>query len=413
MRRVEMSKDIPKEWEKGKLGDYAEVQNGYAFKSKNFGNIPGIPIVKIKNIAAGKLNLDTSDITYYNKPLDNLSKFIIKKRDILIAMTGSHVYQPSSMVGRVARYLLEEISLLNQRVGRIYSINRNILSEDFLFYFLKQEDITYKLATNAGGSANQANISPNMIKSLEILLPPLPEQKAIAAVLSSLDDKIELLHRENETLEQMAEALFRKWFIKDAKEDWEEVKLKELVNILPGFAFKSKDYVKYGQYRLITIKNVQNGYLDLSRVNYIEKLPKRMPNYCMLSEGDILLSLTGHVGRCCLVVGKNLLLNQRVAKLEPKNNRNWAFVYILFRLYEIKRLLEEIAKGTAQPNLSPIETANIAIKIPPNSTLLNFSIVATPLIKKVLANKQQIRTLENLRDTLLPKLMSGKVRVKF
>jgi len=119
------------------------------------------------------------------------------------------------------------------------------------------------------------------------------------------------------------------------------------------------------------------------------------------------------VGRCCLVDSDDLLLNQRVAKLKPKNNRDIAYTYVFFRMEKTKRLLEEMAKGTAQPNLSPVETAEMEILIPSPDKLERFANVANPLIYKLLNNQIQIRTLEKLRDTLLPKLMSGEVRVKY
>ncbi|GAH76662.1 unnamed protein product [marine sediment metagenome] len=109
-----------------------------------------------------------------------------------------------------------------------------------------------------------------------------------------------------------------------------------------------------------------------------------------------------------------LILNQRVAKLQARNTRDWAHTsYTLFRQQTMKRTPKDVAKGTVQANLSPIETANMEIQIPSNELLETFSKRATPLLEKVLKNKSKIRTLENLRDTLLPKLMSGTVRVRF
>ena len=243
--------------------------------------------------------------------------------------------------------------------------------------------------------------------------PLLPEQKAIAEVLSSLDDKIDLLQKQNQTLENIAQTLFRKYFIQNKKKDWEIGKVSQLVKILSGGAFKSSSFVENGKYRLITIKNVQDGYLDLANTDYLEKIPEKIPKYCLLSKGDMLLSLTGNVGRCCLVTTDDLLLNQRVAKLEAKEKRDWVFTYIFFRQPLIQKMLKDMSKGTAQANLSLIETADIKIQIPPEKLLKLFSEIATPFLKKVLKNKTQIQTLEKLRNSLLPKLISGKIRIKF
>jgi len=161
------------EWTESPIGNFIDVQNGYAFKSGDFKNRSGIPVIKIKNVASGKLDLTGAQ--YYDDSIEDKENYIIRKGDILIAMTGSHVHQPTSMVGRVVRYDIEQIALLNQRVGKIYSLDKNILDEDFIYQFYRQNEVTCKLALNAGGSANQANISPSLIKSLSLDIPIKPD----------------------------------------------------------------------------------------------------------------------------------------------------------------------------------------------------------------------------------------------
>lgn len=114
-----------------------------------------------------------------------------------------------------------------------------------------------------------------------------------------------------------------------------------------------------------------------------------------------------------MVDAERLLLNQRVAKLRAKNERDWAFVYVMFRQQSMRQVLEEMGKGTAQSNLSPVEMSNMAMQVPPSDLLEKFSIEITPVLKRVHTNKIQIKTLEKLRDTLLPKLMSGEVRLDY
>jgi type I restriction enzyme S subunit len=291
--------------------------------------------------------------------------------------------------------------------------DKSKLNPLFLYYNLIQEQTTEFLHSIAEASTSAyPSLKPSDIESLEILLPPLPEQRAIASILSSLDDKIDLLHLQNKTLEQLAETLFRQWFVEEAEESWEVGSINDLIEIQSGFAFKSADFKDDGYYRLVTIKNVQDGFLDTSRMDCLDDVPTRMPSHCSLEIGDILLSLTGNVGRCCLVDESGLLLNQRVAKLQPLKSSNWAFTYIFFRLENTRRLLEELSKGTAQANLSPIETGRMELQLPSLSVLSAFSETATPMVEKILKNKFQIRTLTQLRDTLLPKLVSGELRVQ-
>ena len=372
-----MTDEIPKGWRKCKLGDAIELLYGKGLKEsdRKQGDIP----VYGSNGIVG----------YHNDHL-------VKGPGIIIGRKGS--------VGEI-KYSKRDFFPIDTTY---YVVTKDGNDMKFLYYYL----LTLQLNTMNSHSA-VPGLNRDNVYSLDILLPPLPEQKAIASVLGSLDDKIDLLHKENQTLEQLAETLFHQWFIEEADDSWEESTIGDIIEILSGFPFKSDTFNESGKYNIITIKAVQDGYLELSNADKINIVPNNMPSYCYLEQGDILLSLTGNVGRCCFVdINNNLLLNQRVAKLKPKNNRDIAYTYIFFRMQNTKQLLEEMAKGTAQPNLSPIELLQMKILIPPTNKLETFAETSNPLIQKLLDNKIHIRTLENLRDTLLPKLMSGEVRLE-
>ena len=202
------------------LGDYAKVQGGYAYKSKDFSDT-GIPVLKIKNV--GKGNLIYSEVSYVNESfIDTTSSFVTKEGDVLISMTGSNINQPDSMVGRVARVSKDDpISLINQRVGRIIITDEEAVDLRFLYYILSQYEVQYYLVSNATGSANQVNINGKLIESIKVPDYNLNTQKKIAHILSTLDDKIELNRKMNQTLEEMAQALFKSWFV-----DFDPVHLK-------------------------------------------------------------------------------------------------------------------------------------------------------------------------------------------
>ena len=230
----------------------------------------------------------------------------------------------------------------------------------------------------------------------------------------------------NDNLEQQAQALFKSWFVdfepfKDGEFvnsefgmipiGWRTGVLSDIIEILSGFAFKSNTFEFEGKYKLVTIKAVQDGYLELNGADGINDVPVKVPRHCFLKKKDILLSLTGNVGRCCLVNSDNLLLNQRVAKIEPKKIADWAYTYILFRLSDTKTYLETISRGTAQANLSPIETANMPILIPTREVMDAFSVCATPLVNYSMVLTIEAEKLAQQRDTLLPKLMSGELKI--
>jgi len=320
-----------------------------------------------------------------------------------------------------------------------YIVIREIpgVSDKMFLYYLSVSPRFRELAIKSmTGTSGRQRVQTDQLVNKPLLLPPLPEQRAIAAVLSSFDDKIELLREQNKTLEATAQAIFREWFVNfnfpneqgkpykssggemvdselgEIPEGWRIGRIKDLVDILSGFAFSSSDFSQDGKYKLVTIKNVQDRYFDTETKDRLASFPVKMPDYCKLYTGDILLSLTGNVGRICLVNGDNFLLNQRVAKLKEKNPNDYSFTYLLFLQDSIFSLLQSTASGTAQQNLSPIQTKEIEIIIADRKILDQFGIVVNKLIQKINGNNSQIQTLSKLRDTLLPKLIKGEVRVK-
>ena len=297
----------------------------------------------------------------------------------------------------------------------------------YLYYLLSQQAFFDYVMSGAKG-CKMPRGDKKQIMQWPVNIPAIDVQKKVVAILSSLDNKIRLNRRINDNLEEQAKALFKSWFVDfepfkggkfvDSKlgpipEGWSIGKVNDVVQILSGFAFKSETFVQSGPYRLITIKGVQDGYLDISGASYISKVPLKMPAYCNLEIGDILLSLTGNVGRVCIVDRPNLLLNQRVAKLQPRRDKqDLLFVYILFRQDTFKNHLLQIARGTAQLNLSPVETREISIILPPANVLLEFSKIGQYLFDKIALSNQETLRLSALRDTLLPKFMSGELSVE-
>lgn len=296
----------------------------------------------------------------------------------------------------------------------------------YLYYLLSQQAFFDYVMSGVKG-CKMPRGDKKQIMQWPVNLPPLAEQKRIAAILGALDDKIELNRRINANLEEQAKALFKEWFVdfepfKDAgfvdselgpmPKGWSVGNVNDIVQILSGFAFKSETFAQIGSYQLITIKGVQDGYLDINGASYISKVPLKMPAYCNLGIGDILLSLTGNIGRVCIVDRPNLLLNQRVAKLKLQNgNQDSLFVYILFRQDAFKNHLLQIARGTAQLNLSPVEASKMKIILPPANILLKFSQIGQYLFDEIVHNHQETLHLSTLRDTLLPRLMTGEIPV--
>ena len=396
------------EWKTVKLGDVCDLIAGFAFKAGDFGDYPQ-KVVKIGDINPPHVtyaSMSGIDLSKYD--VKKLEKFKVQYGDYVLAMTGA-------TIGKVGKYIDSAFSYLNQRV--LMFKPKPEVDAQFVNYVVCSAYFRQYVMNHIDSESAQPNISATTIGKYEFLLPSLDEQHRIATILSSLDDKIENNNRINRNLEAQAQAHFKSWFVDfepwggTMPEDWREGVIADLVTLLNGFAFKSSDFVENGQYKLITIKGVQDGKMTIDGADCLDMLPNKMPQWCQLQKGDILLSLTGNVGRCCLVDMDNCLLNQRVAKLQPKAEYNRLFVYSLFRQESMKARMIGISRGTAQMNLSPVETGKLSIIIPSEEVLQKFGERYNSIIATLLNNIEESARLAALRDTLLPKLMKGEIAV--
>lgn len=177
--------------------------------------------------------------------------------------------------------------------------------------------------------------------------------------------------------------------------------LSKLMTFDNGYAFSSSDYLSQGKYKIITIGNVGDGFLDTSSVNYIDKVPDKVKDNCLLRLGDVVISLTGNVGRAALVKEENLLLNQRVARIVPTNRKGYLpFLYCLFRQEKTKNYLVGISKGTAQANLSPVDLLKTIVDYE-EASIIRFSKSTAAILEAIIDNAKEIAQLKALTDTYL------------
>ena len=248
-------------------------------------------------------------------------------------------------------------------------------------------------------------------------LPPLSLQRKVAEILSAYDELIENNTRRIKIVEEMARSLYRVRFVDTCQagtmpKNWRMKSINDFISIKSGFAFKSSTFTLDGFYGLVTIKNVHDGFFHENVQSRISNLPPNMPEFCHLRTGDILLSLTGNIGRTCLVQGQNYLLNQRVAKLVPLQSQDRAYTYLTFRQPEFQEKLKMISNGVAQQNLSPIETGRLEHALPGRGELDEFAELAEPFVKQILYLFLKNASLRRARDLLLPKLISGDVSLR-
>jgi type I restriction enzyme S subunit len=203
---------MAREWQRYKIGDLFDLVPGFAFRSDDFME-SGVPVIKIKNVKANAIVLN--DLSYVDSRfLERRKDNIIKLGDILITMSGNRFgSSKDTWVGKVAQFRNSGLFLLNQRVGILRPKRKVEVDRRCCAYFLGSDDYQNLFISIATSSGGQANLSPNQILGADILLPPIDEQRAIAHILGTLDDKIELNRRMNETLEAMARAIFKSWFV--------------------------------------------------------------------------------------------------------------------------------------------------------------------------------------------------------
>lgn len=331
-----------------------------------------------------------------------------------IPQTGDIILAREAPVGEVGWIHGKRRICLGQRTVLIKPTAEN-LDNKFLLYYLTNPLTKYELQVRSGGSV-VAHLNVKDIRNFKISLPKLAEQKTIASILSGLDDKIDLLQRQNQTLEAMAETLFRQRFIEEAQEDWERGTLGELTNIDTGFAFKSKYYQEVGELRVVRGKNVTIGNLRWGTdAKFWSESVENLEKY-YLQRWDIVIGMDGsRIGQNrALVLESDLpaILAQRVARVRAKRINQQPFVWRHIFSDNFQEYIKAIHTGTSIPHISQSQIAEYEILIPPKKIIEEYSIIVQSFWDKYEINAIEISTLKNLRDTLLPKLMNGEVRVQ-
>lgn len=303
----------------------------------------------------------------------------------------------------------------------------NKVNLKYLYYLLSTDDFfDYNVKGSKGTKMPRGD--KEHIMNYEFKLPSLKEQKRIADILTALDDKIELNNQMNQTLEEIASLLYKRWFVDFEFPDdkgnpykssggemvdselgmipkgWEVKELGEFITLINGYAFKSGSYSKDGNYKIITIKNVLDNKFITNSTNKILEIPDNVIENQKLKIGDVLISLTGNVGRVCVVTEGECLLNQRVAKIISKIEVNKYYWRTFFNTEEIKIKMINISKGTAQSNLSTIEIMKIKI-LNSKEVTYNFSEKIKAISKKKLQNEIMILNIEMIKQKLLEELV--------
>ena len=391
------------------LGDYIDILSGFAFKSKDFSE-NGIPVIKIKNIVPPYVTLE--DLSYVpNEIAKSNQKYLLTYNDVLIALTGSHINQMASVVGRIARVKYNIPSLLNQRVGKITVKNEGSCDINYVYYFLSQEQIKIALASKAGGAANQANISPSDIKKLIIPLPPIETQRRIADILSAYDDLIENNRKQIKLLEEAAQRLYKEWFVDLHFPGHEHTKIVD--GVPEGW--------RYGHITDIS-ECFDSKRKPLSSTER-DRQQKKFPYYGAASLMDYvedyifdgIYLLFGEDGTVITSEGTPVLqyvwgkfwVNNHAHIFQGIGQYSTEFLYMLCKYMNVN----DVVTGVAQPKISRGRLNEKNILIPAEKYIRKYSAIVEKWFYKLRGLKTENELLLEARDRLLPKLMSGEVEV--
>lgn len=418
------------------LGDLIVHKKGFAFKSSDY-QPNGTPVIRVTNFTSN--SIDPGDLKFVSSEIAKANSSVtLKENDIVVATVGSWPNNPSSVVGRtISVPSWANGALMNQNAVIIRANSSNPFDQSFIYYQMKSVAFSNHLISKAQGSANQASITLEAIFSYPIIWPESPGQrKKVAEILRSLDDRIILLRATNSTLEAIAQAIFKSWFIdfdpvranqsgikpdgvdeaiaELFPDDFEQSELGELPK---GWAFSS-----VGESFELTMGQSPPGdtYCEdqneipfyQGRTDFGFRFPtKRI--YCtsptrIAEIGDTIVSVRAPVGdvnmaieRCCIGRG--------VASVRhPNNYRSFTF-YAIAGLKKYFRNFD--SEGTVFGSINKNDFQALPIILPDMIVLAAYDEISRPIDSRIIENEHQIRVLSNLRDTLIPRLISGQLRL--
>lgn len=387
------------EWKEYKLGELGTVITGKTPSSRN-----------PEDWGEEMLFVTPSDYRNYRKyandserklstiGIERLKTKVLPPKSVLVTCIGSDM-------GKVV--MSDACCITNQQINAI--IPHTNIDNDFLYY--KIVSIYDTLRIYGGDGTAVPIVNKNDFENIKVELPTnIDEQKRIASILSSLDDKIDLLNRENSTLEAMARTLFRQWFIEEAKENWEEKPLSSFGKIVCGKT-PPKNESKYfgGSVPFIKIPDMHSSIFVFNSEDSLTEEGKMYQSEKTLPPGSIIVSCIATVGLVVLNA-KESQTNQQINSIIPYKEE-----YRYFLFLHLKNMYNELnamaSGGTATLNLNTKNFSNIHITCPNRELLVEFNEQMQSLFRKIFCNEKQIIVLAKQRNELLPKLMSNEIAI--
>lgn len=417
---------IPVDWAIKKINQVAKINEVQIDKSFIHEEIDYIDISSVKE---GRI-VETKRMSTAQAP--SRAKRIVRDNDILISTVRPNL-KHYTIISKSSEQLVASTGFV--------VISARDIDPYFLYYYLTSKNYTDFLAAiaNTHTSAYPA-FTPDVIKRSLIPFPPVIEQKRIGKILSKLDEKIKLNFKINNTIKSIGYMLFKHWFEEfkfsemsgnlhkssggtlmfsdklgiEIPKEWKVGSIGDIVQVQAGFAFKSKDFLEHGTIGVVKIKNISEDVVDIKSTQYISrKTVSNIDKRFSIDSGSVLIAMTGaNVGKIGTVpkTNRDLWLNQRVGIFKERVENGVYFIFFLLSSKKHQRIIKNLAFGTAQPNISSSDIEAIEILLPPKDIIKKFGRFFDPFFQSIINNLYENEKLSELRDNLLPKLISGKLR---
>ena len=399
--------------EEYKLSDIAEVQTGpFGSQLHNEDYVTtGTPIVTVEHLGNRRFSKQNLPLVS-DDDKKRLSKYLLQEGDIVFSRVGS--VDRCSYVTSAENDWLFSGRCLRVRCGN----NCHTL---FLYYYFCKDSVKQYIKSIAVG-ATMPSINTKLMAEIPILLPKLEEQKCIADILSSFDDKIELNRRINDNLEQQAQALFKSWFVDNSNPNWEETSLSEVASFVGGYSYTGEELTDCSNIAMATIKNFgRNGGFKADGFKEINPSAKlKECHYANLF--DILVAHTDLTQNADVIGNAELLLtygkynsiifSMDLVKVLPKETFPYRFLLAAMLKNKLfKRHSLGYVNGTTVLHLSKKALPDFEIRKPSDNESKMMDEVLASYYKRMAELLQENDRLISLRDTLIPKLMSGKLKI--
>ena len=389
---------IPINWDVYKFSNALKIKGRIGWKGYKTSDLRNSGPVVIGGVnIKSNINLDYSTISYLSREkFEESPEIMLKKGDVILVTRGNGI-------GDVARFKGE---FLEATINPSVVILSNFKGDSrFLYYFLASQQGNDQVMSLEGGSSIPA-LYQGLLKTLELPFPKVSIQESIADVLTSIDDKIDLLKKQNITIDKYASSLFILWFLEEPNEEWESLALSKVANFLNGLAcqkFPPKNEID--KLPVLKIKELSSGITENSDWASTDIKPEYI-----VRNGDVIFAWSASL-MVKIWDGQDCILNQHLFKVTSEDYPKW-FYYLWCKHHLAEFISIAASHATTMGHIKRGDLDEAKVLIPSPEELTAMTEQVEPLIQKIIANNIKIKTLTKLRDSLLPKLMSGEVTVE-